>query len=88
MDHGEDGTRLEAMLAGMSHASKEGNKGGICSIRLALEVMTAEERAQVQAWLDDPSVKHSWVAKALKDGGFVIGRGAIARHRRGECRCE
>jgi hypothetical protein len=73
-------------LADALEAVKVG-KGPQCSVGRLLPTLDKADRATLDAWLANQLPPHTAVERALRAEGHDIARGAIARHRRGECAC-
>ena len=59
-----------------------------CTVGQALADMDDTLAEEVRAALNDPTLKGSAIARALTDRGWNIAPTTLARHRRGECRCD
>jgi len=62
-------------------------KGPPCSVALILDKLDPDDRAALEAWLDNPLKRHSLIAAALKKNGHPIQDSTIGRHRNGKCIC-
>ena len=62
-------------------------KGPACSVRLLLDGMAPDERADLLSAFADPSILTSVIARVLHKRGYTIGQETLQRHRRGSCRC-
>lgn len=60
-------------------------KGPVCTACLAIESMSKEDRADLQAALDDPIYTSMGIARALKAEGYEVSGQTLQRHRRGDC---
>jgi hypothetical protein len=58
-----------------------------CPMVPILSAFPAEERAELDEALADPSIEGSTLGKVLKARGYKISDEAVRRHRRGECAC-
>lgn len=64
-----------------------------CKMRRILDVLSAEDRADVEAALDDPSINHVAIARVLTAAGHSTSEDPVSRHRRhlagldGGCSC-
>lgn len=68
---------------------QEARKGPECSISALLKTLDADTRADVRQALDDPTLQHTQIMRALTAIGHDIGATTIGRHRAGECKnCE
>lgn len=61
--------------------------GSKCSIGRILSELDPDDRTRLLGWLDDSSYQHSAIEQSLKDAGLNPGKGAVANHRNGRCRC-
>ncbi len=62
-------------------------KGPLCTVRLILEDLTAEDVDGLNQAMADLEVKTTAIRRALVARGFQVGDTSIARHRKGECLC-
>lgn len=64
--------------------------GSDCRWSMLDEMVDADDRAKIAAWLGDRSVGNGWIARTLTDAfGVEIGIHSVARHRHRDCRsCE
>lgn len=60
-----------------------------CRVGLALGVMSAKDRADVEAALADATIPGTVINRVLRDAGYELDAGAfsVQRHRRGACAC-
>jgi hypothetical protein len=63
------------------------SKGPACTVRVALEAMSKDVRAQFEAAMDDPGRMGTHIAKVFQNRGYEVREGAVRRHRKGECAC-
>lgn len=61
-------------------------KGPICKVCLTLKAMSDEDRADLQAAMDDPVFAATGISRALKSEGYEVSDQMIQRHRRNDCR--
>jgi hypothetical protein len=61
--------------------------GPRCSLELTLERMGEVDRLDLVAALADRLITSTTISLALQAEGFPVGTSAVARHRRGDCRC-
>lgn len=62
-------------------------KGPKCSVEHLLEQVPADERVDVEAAIDDPSIPLTLLSRALTKAGHKIGADTLGRHRKGDCAC-
>lgn len=60
-------------------------KGPVCTACTALEMMSPEDRADLQAAFDDPIYTSMGISRALKAEGYDVSGQTLQRHRRGDC---
>mgnify|MGYP001566039973 CR=1 FL=1 len=61
--------------------------GPRCYVALALGNLAADERADLEAALDDKGIRHTVIGAVLRRRGVKIGDHSVGRHRRGLCGC-
>lgn len=75
-------------LADQLASAKGGsNQGFACSVGTLLRTLEGEQLAELRRFLDDPSVAHAALERAIKAEGHFVGVGSIGKHRRHDCRC-
>ena len=62
-------------------------KGPACSVRLLLDGLAPDDRADLQSAFADATIPTTIIAKVLHKRGHIIGPESLQRHRRGSCRC-
>ena len=60
----------------------------LCSVRILLDLMSTEDRADLETALEDVMIQSTIIARVLERNGHKIKASAIGRHRRGSCACE
>lgn len=70
-------------------AQRERGKPGLpCAVIRIRQVLEGEDLEDFEKILADPDTyKHTFVTRALRARGIEVARGAIGRHRRGDCGC-
>lgn len=65
------------------------NQGFNCSVAILLDTMPPDDLASFTEALAAPwrIVSHSHLERSLRAEKYAIGKGAIGKHRRGDCRC-
>jgi hypothetical protein len=63
-------------------------KGPPCSVGMAVEQMSVDERKDFLAAASDPYIASTIITKVLIRRGYNVKAEAVRRHRKGECRCE
>lgn len=61
--------------------------GPRCGIAKAVAEMDEDTAAELVAALEDRDVKSVAISRVLRRRGYGVGDQAVARHRRGLCRC-
>jgi hypothetical protein len=61
------------------------NKGPTCTVCELLRTLDADDLAALTDALDDASLAHAQIYRALRAEGYAIRPNTVARHRRGEC---
>ena len=76
---------VDALLGG----ARRRPPGGTCTVGRALGSVAPDVRSKLQAALDDrDGYSCTPLAAAIsKVAGLTVGRGAVERHRRGDCNC-
>lgn len=75
-------------LATQLATHKPSKPGPKCALGRTLAEMKPDDAALLQAALDDEyRYGHMALFRILRAEGWIIGRDAIARHRRGDCSC-
>jgi hypothetical protein len=69
------------------HAANIGKTGRSCTVGLVINTI-GDEADELKAALKDPTIPSTVIAKVLTGRGFRVSGDVMARHRRGECRCE
>lgn len=59
-----------------------------CTVAYALRTLPADKRRLLRAALDNDSVEHAEIARALRSEGIHVTGQTVGRHRAGDCRCE
>lgn len=74
-------------LADALHREKDEGirKGPICSVCLLLLTLGESDRAALTAALDDPTLAHTQISRALKAEGYSVLPVTIGRHRKMDC---
>ena len=62
-------------------------KGPACSLEVTLSKLSADDVAELNAYLDDAAVPATAIARALQKEGHVVRAQAVQRHRSKQCRC-
>ena len=60
-------------------------KGPVCTACTAIQSMSPQDQADLQAALDDPIYTSMGIARALKAEGYEVSGQTLQRHRRGDC---
>lgn len=76
-----------SLAAALSREAAPVQRGGRCSVALLLETLSADDAAELRSALASP-MEHAAIARALTSEGHRFASSTIARHRRGECRCD
>jgi len=64
------------------------NYGGTrCAVGRTLDLMDPDDRAALQAALDNRGIQGAGISLVLRDNGHDVGDQAVSRHRRGVCSC-
>lgn len=63
-------------------------QGPRCFFERLFDVLAPEDADVLASWLDDPAVTAAAITRALRDEGHETGATTVARHRRGDCRCD
>ena len=64
------------------------NHGGTpCSVQTVLKEMNAKDREALLEAIDNPRIQSAGITTVLRNRGYQIAEAAVARHRRGVCRC-
>lgn len=58
-----------------------------CLIHMAMERMGDEDRADLEAALDNPAIQHITITNVLRKNGYDMGKHSVSTHRRGQCGC-
>lgn len=61
------------------------NKGPTCTVCELLRTLDADDLAALTDALDDASLAHTQIYRALRAEGYTIKANTVSRHRRGEC---
>jgi hypothetical protein len=56
-----------------------------CTVCTLLTELPADDAEALREALRDPTIKGSWIAKALESEGYGIKQNTVTRHRRGDC---
>lgn len=73
-------------LAELLNSNKRQPVGPRCAVCVLLTTLTDDDRADMQAALDDPAQFSAvGIARAVTATGFTLGRSSVERHRRGDC---
>ena len=67
-------------------AQQEIHKGPECSVGVLLRSLDADTADEVRVALDDTTVQHAQIARALGAIGHKVGATTISRHRAGDCK--
>ena len=65
--------------------AEPGKTGPKCSVCRLLSELPEEDRVALQEALDS-GMAESAIHRAIKSEGHYVGKGAVGRHRRGDCR--
>lgn len=65
-------------------SAQPGRHGPKCSVCRLLSELPLEDRVALQESLDT-GLAESAIFRAIRAEGFYVGKGAIGRHRRGDC---
>lgn len=68
-------------------ASKPHHNAG-CKLGQIVKQLGKADVKVLQEYLDNPAVKATSIADALVAEGWKVSDNTIARHRRGQCRCD
>jgi hypothetical protein len=60
----------------------------VCSVSVVLDQLDADRQASLRAALAEQRFQHTSIVRVLASWGHKVTSHTIARHRRGECRCE
>lgn len=60
--------------------------GSACSVRVVLDAMKPKERAEWEDVLASDA-QHSAISRVAARHGLGLSKGALQRHRNGDCRC-
>jgi hypothetical protein len=60
-------------------------KGPVCTACTAINMMSEDDRADLQVALDDPVYTSMGISRALKAEGYEVSGQTIQRHRRRDC---
>ena len=63
-------------------------RGPACSVTRILRKLDPDDRAALEAALDDDDLDSSFIAEKLRRNGFPIRDYTMQRHRRGACMCD
>jgi len=63
-------------------------KGPACGLGRIIAQLDGENLAALYLMLDNPDWTGADIARALTDEGHDMKPAAVARHRRGECKCD
>ena len=75
-------------LLGEVQAAQAGTKPGLpCIVVKIRRDLAGQDAKDFEAALADHGVYSTALTKVLRSRGFDVARGAIQRHRRGECGC-
>jgi len=58
-----------------------------CLIYMAMERMEKDDRADLEAALDNPGIQHITITNVLRKNGYDIGKHSVSMHRRRQCAC-
>jgi hypothetical protein len=64
------------------------NLRNVCMMRTVFAQLDSDDRATLQAMLDDSDVQTSRITAALRLLEIDVASHVVGRHRRGICRCE
>ena len=59
-----------------------------CAVAYSLRVLDPPHAAALRRALDNDAVMHTEIADALGELGLDVNQLSVARHRRGDCKCE
>lgn len=62
--------------------------GPKCSVAAALRALGAEDAAKLRLAFATEGLQHTAISRWLRKHGLLVNDATIARHRRGECRCD
>ena len=74
-------------LADQFAALRPNHGGTRCSVGASLDRMEPDDRAALQAALDNPTIQGAGISLVLRNNGYDVGDQAVSRHRRGVCSC-
>jgi len=75
-------------LLGEVREAQKGTRPGLpCVVERIREGLQGQDAKDFEAALTDPAVYSTALTAVLRARGFNVARGAINRHRRGECGC-
>ena len=60
----------------------------VCTVQTLLSKLDKDDQDALVKALVDSTVPSTFIARALKKEGFDVQGQSLARHRRGECRCD
>lgn len=58
-----------------------------CPVAKVMPDLSAEDRADLEAAMANPAIRHVAIARALEARGLRVGDKGIAMHRKGDCAC-
>lgn len=68
-------------------AHNNNRPGTVCGIAKMYEVLEPDDAEALKTAVNDPMVKATAIARALKGRGHQINESVVTRHRRKECVC-
>lgn len=66
---------------------QEQSPGRPCRVEVIRRGFEGADRVQFEKILDDPTVPHSLIVRALAVEGIRVAASTVGLHRRGECSC-
>jgi len=68
-------------------AEQEKTQPNRCPVAKVLPDLSKEDRADLEAAMANPALRHVAIARALDSRGLRVGEKGIASHRKGDCAC-
>lgn len=75
------------LIDDIKQANAAMKKGPTCGMALVLKAMGEAEARELQAALDDETIKGTIIAKVLSERGYTISAHTVSYHRRKGCSC-
>lgn len=60
-------------------------KGPPCSVCLLLAALDDNDRARLEGWLSDPTIRYQAIERELRPRGYPVAAFSYSRHARGDC---